>query len=150
MKIIIYLFGIIVEIIWLVYVKFNLNTIDILQYMLYSIVIPALIVALTSFVYSLKSRNSTKKKYIYSVINSTIMATILTVFCLVFIDIDVLNTIMNNTATSENVQVSISQAKAGDNVQSYLIFIAIGGIGTLLGNKFGKRNEVINPDEYDD
>ncbi len=147
--IIIYLIGIVVEIIWLVYVKFSLNTIDILQYMLYSIGIPAVIVALTSFLYSLKSQNSTRKKYICSVINSVIMASVLMIFCMIFIDSDVMNTIMNNTITSENVQVSISFAKAGDNVQSYLIFIAIGGLGTLLGNKFGKK-KVIVQDEYDD
>ncbi|MBO6154650.1 MAG: hypothetical protein J6O60_04390 [Lachnospiraceae bacterium] len=147
--IIIYLIGIVVEIIWLVYVKFSLNTIDILQYMLYSIGIPVVIVALTSFLYSLKSHNSTRKKYICSVINSVIMASVLTIFCMLFINSDVINTIMNNTITSENVQVSISLAKAGDNVQSYLIFIAIGGLGTLLGNKFGKK-KVIVQDEYDD
>lgn len=147
--IIIYLIGIVVEIIWLTYVKFSLNTIDILQYMLYSIGIPVVIVALTSFLYSLKSQNGTRKKYICSVINSVIMASVLTIFCTIFIDSDVINTIMNNTITSENVQVSISQAKAGDNVQSYLIFIAIGGLGTLLGNKFGKK-KVIVQNEYDD
>lgn len=149
-KTIIYLIGIIVELIWLVYVKINLDTMNIIQYMIYSIVVPALIVAATSFIYALKSQESARKNYVYSVANSIIMATILTVFCLLFINEDAITVIMDNTVTSDNVQVSISQAKAGDNIQSYLIFIAIGGLGTLLGNKIGKKKDEPKQDEYDD
>lgn len=149
-KAIIYLIGIIVELIWLAYVKINLDAMNIIQYMIYSIVIPALIVAVTSFIYALRSQDSARKNYAYSVVNSIIMATILIVFCLLFINEDVINLIMNNTVTSDHIQVSISQAKAGDNIQSYLIFIAIGGLGTLLGNRIGKKKDEPKQDEYDD
>lgn len=147
----IYLFGILIEFVWLVYVKFNLESLSILQYMLYSIALPALIVFLSSLSYSILNNDSKKKNYIYALISSVIMATILTVFCLLFVSTDMMNQIMLNTVASDNVQVSITQAKASDNIQSYIIFIAISGLGTLLGNKVSKKkkNELQPQDEYD-
>ena len=151
MKKSIFLLGSIIEIVWLIYVKFNLESLDILKYMLYSIVIPALIVFITSFAYSFLS-GVIQKKYMYSVINSIIMATILTIFGLLFINAEIMNNIMLNTVTSNNVEVSISQAKASDNIQSYIIFIAVGGLGTLLGNKLSRKkgDKSKLQDEYDD
>lgn len=67
------------------------------------------------------------------------------------IDTEIMDIIIANTVTSDNMQVSLNQANAGDNIQSFIIFIAIGGIGSLLGNKLSQKDKNVGEgiEEYD-
>lgn len=136
-------------------VSTNLKALNVFTYLLSVGVLPAVILFITSLLYSLNAKTTKKIKYIVAIMIALVFSAILLVFCANMITTELIDLIISNSITSDTAQVSMSTASAGDNIQSILLFVAFSGFGAFIGNrirtsKHKKDKNFYQRDEYDD
>lgn len=136
-------------------VSINLNALNVFTYLLSVGLLPAIILFVTSLLYSLNAKTTKKIKYIVAVMLAFVFSVIMLVFCANMITTELIDIIISNSITADTTQVSMSTASAGDNIQSILLFVAFSGLGVFVGNrirtsKHKKDKNFCQKDEYDD
>ena len=131
----------------------NLNQLNILTYLLAIGIIPAVILFVSVLLYSANTKAAPVLTYARAIAMALIFSVIMLVYCGNAITPELVETILANSITSDTTQVSMTEASAGDNIQSVLIFVAFSGIGAFIGNRIRKKKAPAPAtsieDEYD-
>lgn len=145
--------GILVLLVELLIVNGNLPQLNVLSYLLCIGIIPAVILCVSSLLYSATAKSSVTLSYALAIIMALVFSGIMLLYCSAAITPELVDTILANSVSAENTQVSMTAASAGDNIQSVLIFVAFSGAGAFIGNRIRKKRnapEIIADSEYDD
>ncbi len=129
-----------------------LEQLNVLSYLLFIGIIPAVILCVCALLYSATAKTSVKASYVAAIVMALLFAGVMLLYCSAVATPELMDTILTNSMTSENVKVSMTTASAGDNIQSVLIFVAFSGVGAFIGNRIRKKRspaEVLIDDEYD-
>ncbi len=129
----------------LIYLKINLSSIDILEYMMFTLLIPIILSFLMSLVLGFIDWNN-KRVILYNVFFSIFFFLIIGVFNIIFIDTDALNKMQTNLGEISTVEIQSSNTNnMAGNITAILLFTAVSGIGTVIGKKIAsikhKNNE---------
>lgn len=131
----------------------NLSQLNIFTYLLAIGILPAVILLVSMLLYSATTGASSGVTYVVAIVMALICAAAMLVYCGNAITPELVDTILANSVTSENTQVSMTTASAGDNIQSVLIFAAFSGLGAFIGNRIRRKQISATPasarDEYD-
>ncbi len=138
-NIVILIIGIALQTLLMIYLSSILNSLTIITFMLFTILLPNIIIAISSLLFAIFTKVKRKVILSINVCYACISATISLIFCSIFVDNDLMNILIENTVVSDNMQVSITLATAGDNIQSYIIAVALAGISTLIADKIKNR-----------
>ncbi|NLE24262.1 MAG: hypothetical protein GX625_02805 [Clostridiaceae bacterium] len=154
-KILVWFLGLFVLALELVFITFNLTNLNVLTYLLCIGFIPAIILFVTSLIYSSFANKTKLTKYVLAIVAALVFSAILLTFCELMISTETVNQIIENSMTSDTTQVSMNTATAGDNIQSILLYVAFSGVGCFIGTSIYKKkmnkNVSNNPNinEYD-
>lgn len=138
-KILIWFLGFFVLALELVFIAFNLINLNVFTYLLCIGFIPAIVLFVTSLIYSSFANKTKLTKYVMAIVVALIFSIILLTFCELLISEEIVNQIIKNSMTSDTTQVSMNTATAGDNIQSILLYIAFSGIGCFVGTLIYKK-----------
>lgn len=154
-KILIWVVGLFVLALELIFVATNLTHLNVLTYLLCIGFIPAIILFVVSLIYSSFANNTKLTKYVLAIVAALVFSAVLLTFCEIMISNEVVNQIIKNSMTSDTTQVSMNTGTAGDNIQCILLYVAFSGIGCFIGTSIHKKkmNKNIstneNSNEYD-
>lgn len=147
-KILCWILGFISLAIELIVVRLNLTSLNVLTYLSAIGFFPAIILFVTSLIYSSQSRASKLGKYIASIVCAIVFSVVLLVYCDVFISKEIVDQIIQNSISSDTTQVSMNTATAGDNIQSILLYVAFSGLGCYIGTLvYKKKNKSVVDEE---
>ena len=111
-------------------------------------IIPAILLLGGALLFGLKSDATKAFKYVVSLVFAVVFSVIVLGYCTLFVDEELITTIVQNTISDDSILVSVNMASAGDNIQSILLFIAFSGIGCFIGTHIhGKKNKVRHSEE---
>ena len=102
----------------------------------------ALLASSTSQYVAFHVRQALKFLVVYSlmaIVLALVFSGIMLVYCSAIVTPELMETILANSMTSENTQVSMTTATAGDNIQSVLMYTAFAGLGALVGNRIRRK-----------
>ncbi len=126
--------GVLILLAELLIVNGFLAQLNIFTYLLVIGIIPAIVLFAGSLLHSMFTKASALFTYIAALVIALVFSGIMLIYCSATITPELIDTILNNTITSDTAQVSMTTASAGDNIQSILIFVAFSGIGAFVGN----------------
>ncbi|MGI5889004.1 MAG: hypothetical protein ACOX6J_06500 [Oscillospiraceae bacterium] len=118
-----------------------LERLNVLTYMLAIGLLPLLTLFICGILYGRSSDASKSGKYFVSVFAAVLFSIVLMIFCSNLITEDVIAKIIENSMTSQTMQVSMTEGTVLDNVISFIMLIASSVIGCLIGCSIRKRKE---------
>lgn len=123
----------------LLVVNGRLQQLNILSYLLAIGIIPALILFVSMLLHGAVGKGKPAFAYGLAIAMALVFSGVMLIYCSNAITPELVDTILANSVTSENTQVSMTEATAGDNIQSVLIFMAFAGMGAFIGNRIGRK-----------
>ncbi len=139
----------------LIIANIHLSELTVFTYLLVIGIIPAILLLGGALLFGLKSDATKAFKYVVSLALAVVFSVIVLGYCTLFVDEELITTIVQNTVSDDGILVSVNMASAGDNIQSILLYIAFSGIGCFIGTHMHKKKnkartiEESNANEYD-
>ena len=133
--------SIIFTIITLVISSPKLEEMSIFNYLFSVVVLPIIYILVFSIISTVVANIEFKSSLLGNAVISFINALIITVTSVILVTEEVINKIISNTSVGEGVEMSIGAGSAGDNLQSFILFIAVAGISTFIGSKLRKTEK---------
>mgnify|MGYP001396197507 CR=1 FL=1 len=124
----------------MLYLTSVLKTFTIINFMVFTILLPNVIIAISAFLFGIGNKIKRKIMLTINICYAVMSVTLFMVFSNLFVDEKLISILIENTVVSNNMKVSVSPATAGDNIQSYIIAIAIAGIATMIADKINKKH----------
>ena len=145
--------GVVVLLVELLILNSSLWQLNVLTYLLTVGIIPAIVLFVSLLLYGMTAKSSAKLTFVMAILLALVFSGIMLAYCSAVVTPELMDTILANSVTSENTQVSMTTATAGDNIQSILMYTAFAGLGAMVGNRIRRKKNpapVANPrDEYD-
>ena len=116
-----------------------LTRLNVLSYLLVIGIIPAAVLFMCSLLHGACAKTAPLSTYLAAVLAALLFAGVMLLYCGSAITPELMDTILTNSITSDTAQVSMTEASAGDNIQSILIFVAFSGVGAFLGNYIRRK-----------
>lgn len=138
-RMLIWFFGLIGLALELVLVAINLDSLNVITFMLGIGLIPAIILFVASLIFGSFSDRTKLTKYVMSIMVALVFSAILITFCQIMLRPEIVERIIENSVSTGTTQVSMSTATAGDNIQSVLLYIAFSGLGCFIGTSIYKK-----------
>lgn len=145
--------GVIALLVELLILNSSLQQLNVLTYLLTVGIIPAVMLFVSLLLYSITAKAPAKLTYVMAIVLALVFSGIMLAYCSAVVTPELMDTILANSITSENTQVSMTAASTGDNIQSILMYTAFAGLGALVGNRIRRKKAptpvVTAQDEYD-
>lgn len=130
---------IIIIIAYMLFAITQLNKLTVLSFMVVIIIIPLLLLMAGNIVTTIFSKTNFRITVLINIVGALISVMSVFIISHYLIDTSIIDTIINNTSVGENVSVSMSEATAGDNITSVLLYVATAYIASLITYKIKRK-----------
>lgn len=103
--------------------------------------LPLLYIIVSSLIGSSVKELTLGQKLAVNIIGACLLTATVGIATQAFLSEEVVQAIMQHTqiASSGSVSLSVSEGGIGDTIQTVVVFLAISGVTTLIGNKISRR-----------
>lgn len=137
--------GVLLLLIELAVVSALLTQLNVLSYLLVIGILPAAVLFVCSLLHGTFAKTAPLGTYLAAVAVALLFAVVMLLYCGATVTPELMDTILTNSITSDTTQVSMTEASAGDNIQSVLIFVAFSGLGAFIGNHIRRKRDGVQP-----
>lgn len=119
------------------------KTHTIFYYMTSVVFLPAAYILISSLLSGLMAKDDLPRLLAVHIGAAVVISLVISLGTHFLLTEETLNTIISNTESLETAgELNVSKGGAGDIIQAVVCFIALGGLGSLIGYKIGKKRRM--------